>query len=393
VAARLNDWVPQVRDAARRAILALLPRLSSHAIVALLPHIFALRRKGRTDHTQWLAHFERESLAIIHTADLIGAIRGRHVQLARAAYDLAARHGLLEADLLAQLALANRADIVTSVRAASAIRLLPSARQLPLYVHAMRSHFGPVRTIAIQGLLQHPDLKDKAAFAQTWLLDPQSSVRSVAIAFLLAAQFDARQYYRARLDDNGTAIAQLRISLTSLSSLHNAADADLARRFATHPRISVRQVACVAWLRLVPAEKDAVARAALADCSPRLNRTALDMVRRQGAYIAFADLRDDLLLRREWRLLLQFAESDPWNWLEAICWIAIVTGIDDAVRPLLTTSLRAWTKSNRAFTWPQPKQQGFITSEGACGIYRALEDSGASVMEQVQARLSMGTRR
>jgi hypothetical protein len=389
VADRLNDWVPQVRDAARSAMLVMLPRMSSNAIWQILPTVTELRNKGRSDHSGWLDQFAQELIQYLQVDDLLKAIPGSDRKLARACFDLLRHHALVDHTVLGKVALSSRADIVLAVRGAQIIHLLPHDQQAALYATALQSHFGPVRTLGVSGLLRQPSVHDKRDLAKSFLLDPQSSVRGAAISFLVSDQFDVKSYYRTLLESPAATASQVRICLIALAGLRDATDVPLVRRFATHPLASVRLTALNAWFKLAEADKDTIARAALADSASSLKKVALAMVRRQHAYIPFDALLPDLLAKREWNLLLAFAQFEQWNWLEAICKIAFETGEHDDVWHDLQRDLQRWMHSNRSFTRPTSAQAEFLTSDRARAAFDTVTGNNKQFQEVLQRELAL----
>jgi hypothetical protein len=55
---RVNDWVPQVREAARKALLKLMTPKNAKAFAECLPDIFHLKTCGRDNHTQFIAEVQ-----------------------------------------------------------------------------------------------------------------------------------------------------------------------------------------------------------------------------------------------------------------------------------------------------------------------------------------------
>lgn len=388
---RLNDWVPQVREAARNAVLTLLPTQTSHDILGVLPQIAGLRGKGRALHQPWLERFESALLTQISTEKFLTAVNGRDMRLARASFDLLQRHGLVGPAVLSELALSSRADIVLAVRAAASIAQLPSGEQLKLYTSAMKSHFGPVRTMAIQGLLRVGGQEEKHLLAQACLLDPQSSVRSSAIAFLVAQGGDVKATYRALLAASDAVAGKICIALASLAGLRDPRDIDLVQHFTKHPLASVRRAACQAWLRLAPSDKDTVAITALDDDASSLKKLALEMVRRSGAFIPFDVILTKLLFSRSWWALLAAAKAERWNWLEAIASIAQATDAPPEIREALKSELIDWMAYNRAYTRPTARQIALFKSAPVMATLRGLS-APKSFEQALQRELDLASR-
>ena len=119
IVARLNDWVPQVRDAARSALLILLPAMPADAALAILPATINLRNAGRYDQADWLDRIERDLLGQLTSAFLLAGVRNAEAKVARACFDILYRHAALDTAQLIVAALAARSDIVIGRKAAA----------------------------------------------------------------------------------------------------------------------------------------------------------------------------------------------------------------------------------------------------------------------------------
>lgn len=156
IAARLNDWVPQVRDAARAALITLLPTTAPQAMLALAPAIVHLRKAGRHDHTAWVNTFERALIAQLTPKVLLEGIGSTDAKVARACFQIMHRHAPSDAAHLIAAAFASRSDIVMMYEAAAMISLLPAETRPALYQAMLRSAFGAVRAIGLSAVLGGP---------------------------------------------------------------------------------------------------------------------------------------------------------------------------------------------------------------------------------------------
>jgi len=155
VAERLNDWVPQVRDAARTALMTLLPFVPAAQLMATLPVILRLHSAGRGDYSAWLTKFEQTLLQTVAVSDICAAARSTDIMAARAAVHLLDQYGILEPSALIELILQRSDDIVLALRGMALFEQLEPARQQALYDTAAHSHFGAVRTISHPRPAQH----------------------------------------------------------------------------------------------------------------------------------------------------------------------------------------------------------------------------------------------
>lgn len=378
---RLNDWVPEIRDLARQAVMTLLPSMSAPASLAILPLILRLHSAERSNHADWLKQFERTMVQALAVDDLIAGAQGGDINLARACVQLLSTYQLIEASALIDLILNRNDDIVLANRAVALCARLPPQRQSAAFRAAAKSHFGPVRTTAIRALLTMAD-EPRREIATAALSDPQPSVRSAAISYLTSLGVDLRAYYRAVLLQPDRATKQLKISLSSLASLRNAQDVDLMKSFLDSDKISVRLAALAGWIKLAEYDKDLVAAVALADAAPGVRRLALQLVRKHGAYLPFATVQHRLEQLGDVELLLQFAESKKWPWLECIARLSLSRDVEQSVALGLDRSLRLWLQTaGGRYEQPDAEQTAFLSSEEVIdSLARLLGSSPTTIL-------------
>lgn len=255
-------------------------------------------------------------------------------------------------------------DIILALHAVALCARMPSSEHPSLYRAGLLSSFGAVRTIALRALLDlGPD--DHAAIARAALADPQSSVRSLAIAHLAATGEHPAVLYRQLLANRGDTADQgarrIRIALTGLASMRERSDLALFRQFSSHPVGAVRLAALAGWLRVAEEDKDAVAAQALADPVAGVRKLALYAVRRRGAYLNFDLVRNSLEACGDLVLLLNFARASRWNWIECIVRAALRRPWDAPLTTMLAAALRHWLDSRSdQYSVPSPGQRVFL---------------------------------
>ena len=349
VAERLNDWVPEVREAARQALLTMLLAAPMALLIAHLPQMLRLHGgTGRGDSAAWLASFEARLIAVLGTDVLADHARHADIVTARACIGLLRRYRLLEPSLLVGLILGRGDDIVLVRAAVQQIVEVPADQQRSYYLMALRSHFGAVRTAALHRLLAHEGMAHEGATAEAnravainALADTQSSARYVARAYLAPRGFDVRAHYICLLGQRGSA-KTAQTCLAEIGSLRDPRDVELVRSLVADGRAVVRMAALAAWFKLAAPDKDQIARAALDDVAPRVRKFAAVLVLRHGAYIPFADIARQLDGLGDLRLLLRMAESQQWHWLEWIARLSVRLDHEQALALGLAASLSKW---------------------------------------------------
>lgn len=339
VALRLNDWVPEVRRAARKAVLAMLAGASLEDQFAVLPIVGTLHNAGRTDHGKWILEFELRFVAVVGTDALWdGFVHGQQKQ-ARICFDLLRKHsGLPLVQLLAR-GVASKRDIVLATQSVEFATQLESSERSPVLMDAMTSHFGSVRKTALQALLAEDA---DARLVKHCLLDKHASVRALAIKYLEHQQFDVKEYYRGLLHSPSVKPAQLRIALLSLAFLASAEDLAAIKSKTDVENPGVRSAAYSSWFRLAPSEKDALVLQVFADGAPSIRKFGRFLLERHGAYATFPELARVLGPSEELLQLMFTVRSHKWNWLEAIVLIARETRSDSHLASALVIELRSW---------------------------------------------------
>lgn len=375
VTERLNDWVPEVRNAARQALSTLLLTAPRPLLLDNLPGMLRLHGgNGRGDSADWLATFEVRLIDVLGGDVIADQARHGDIVTARACIALLQRYRLQDTHALIELILDRGDDIVLSLDAVQLIAQLPPRQRHAGHALALRSHFGAVRTQALRGVLAQQDETAEArqAAALHALADTQSSARYVARDYLAAHGVDVRAHYRQLLARAGTA-KTAQICLAELGALRDPHDTELVRSFVVDGRVAVRLAALTAWFKLAPADKDHIALLALADPAPRVRKFAAELVRRHGAYIPFEEIARQLDAAGDLRLLLRMAESHQWYWLDWIARLGLRLDREHALALGLDVSLHKWLGQTQI--WYDNLDKGLaarLRSEPARSSLRAL---------------------
>ena len=376
VAERLNDWVPQVRRLARKALVTMLPFTPPTQVLAALPEIFLVHSSGRDDYSSWLDEFENALLGAVPVDEFIANAKGKNIKTARACVHLIKKHGLLEAAELFDLIIGRNDDIVLANLAMQYCAELPRDKQILQYKAATRSHFGSVRTISLGKVLEQSG-ENGHQFAKSALDDPQSSVRFVAVGYLRSQGIDVRALYHELLGAKNLKARQLRILLTALASLQDTADIPRIRSFCTHTDISVRRAAFNSWHKLAPHDRDEIALTVLQDTARGVRKFAYQLVCRYGAYIPFSRIEEILARSGDLQMLLMFAEREKWKWIESLARLSRDLNKVESDALGLEESLARWfAYSARSFVRPSAEQVRFLTSPAALSSLERLMPNG-----------------
>jgi len=372
---RLNDYVPEVRAAARRAVQTLLPFAGHDDLLACLGFTWRLRHFSRVDHSAWISDVQRELAARLSAAQLLAALRSNNPMVARGSFFLLLEREIVPRAQLLMLAIESANDIVMARQAAHLLTSLPIDDRIVALRAGLGSRFGVVRTYALRGLLEcAPDAPD---IARNALLDKQGSTRSSAQFFLKQQGVDLASYYRAVLLDDQAKAHVSCMAIAALGSMGDAADLALIRERAASQSASIRGAAYQAWLKLAPSDKDAIALAALSDDSRANRKFAAGLAMRQGAFIPFEQVKHVLQGKPDFAVLLAFARIGKWDWLETLAIAETHLGPDSTGRNMLVREMQHWLRhAGQTYERPGTEQRGRLLSpelvqamERLCGRY------------------------
>ncbi len=374
VASRLNDWVHQVRDAARAGIMAMAPACAPADLLGILPAVQHLRDARRTDHADWVAGFEAMLAARLTASDIAAGIASPEIAVSRAAFQLARNCRLVDHHDLIALAIDRRGDIVLAQAARALIEAAPLSERKTWYATLANSHFLLLRVASLRARLEEPsDAARALAFAT--LGDRAASMRDVAERHLRSRDVDLRNWYRGLLLDAAT---PARMVCIALGALRHQDDIALVATFTREPVPAVRAAALAAWLRLAPGSKDEIALQALRDTAPALRRFAMTIVRKHRAYIPFEQASAILTGPGDEKHLLGFAKMEQWRWLETLVQLASAREFDHdhdpAATRLLHESAQEWQRqAGRYYVPPPPRLMAVFASPAS---RRALQTLG-----------------
>lgn len=352
---RLNDWVPQVRQAARTALLTLVPLLPPSAILKTLPAIDRLRLAKRENHAAWIDNYHATVIDALGAGALVTqAVMGTG-EVARSCFDVVKTHSLLKADRFAERVLENGTDFGTSLAAWRLGSTLEANERRNLAEIGLRSPFGAVRTVALRELVTSAS-EQADALAEQALLDPQSSVREVAMWHLKQKGYPVAQFYVDSLTQGVLAMRKTRICLASLAACGTRDHAAIIKRFTDILHARTQATAVVSWIRLAPDARDEILRFALLSQYSRVRKLALVLMNDFGAYI---DLEEALTLaeqRSDHTLALSLARREPWTWITTILKVAN-SPVESPNKEHLIRELQNWlAASANIYTKPTDAQ-------------------------------------
>jgi HEAT repeat protein len=291
---RLNDWVPQVRSAAKQAVTARIrPQYAPH-FARCLPLVFRLQILGREDHRPLVAAITellvREEFAtILQTVLLQGDRESRKL-----AFGLLVNHPHANLTSILTDALKSSDPAVRLWSARELRKRLKGPALLDLLQTLHRDRFMPIRREAIYGYAeQRPDLAP--AILEASLLDPRRAIREAARFYLSKSGWtEFRTFYLAHLHQK-TAVTRA-AAIAGLYEIGKEQDAAVLLSFLQDPNARVRRAAVRAIGRLNPDAHAEQLLEALEDETPAVAK---------AARIALAGRQDLLNPTRLWEVFTQ----------------------------------------------------------------------------------------
>lgn len=242
---RANDWVLQVRVAAKNAILNLRKTDNTEAFIACLPELYHLQKCGRDNHDDLINTIERFLLLYENRESITKGISDVEPLVQRACFNLVLKNELMPLDKLVLLGL-EQSDIVTRTRASHLLRNLTSDVRAKALQLALNDRFMPIRREALQIKIKKGINEEELV---NCLFDSNAPIREIAIKNLKAIGVDVFKIYKESLSSNS--VKKIKSSLWGFGFLGNAECSEYIRPFLTSEYASIRKQAistCVSML-------------------------------------------------------------------------------------------------------------------------------------------------
>ena len=320
---RANDWVPEVRQAAREIAAFLLSP----------DHVVALKAAG--------TGMTREATRFLFALELGHAT------------DEEARFRLLRNA-------ATSADVVIAATAiAGSESLQMPSHRIALAGAACRSPFASIRADGLRAALRTGDAST-ASLVRALCADNSASVRAVALAALGDDRGRVLEEARRALHD-GRSATQRAVALDVVCALDSDAVVALCEDALTDPAAAIR---CIAFARLFARarddDRDALVVAALADASSRLRDLSVAQVRK-GAFAPPPDVLRAIVTARVEALghAIRIAgHASPWARLSFLLDASTTAADGSQPRRLLVANLERVDRDlERAFVQPSAEQE------------------------------------
>ncbi len=372
---RVNDWVPQVRLVAQRAVESFLVEEQLASWAHALGSFVALRRAARADHSRLLAAVDGFLSQPGSINALKAAVASMPREAARYVFTLEMQHAADEATRTAVLAEAVKAsDVVVAAQAVAAVATLAQpALRLQLALEACRSGFAPVRAAGLRIVLASASA-EAVAQAQAMCWDRSASVRALAIGGLPPGGGPLVDAARQALQGGAGAKARV-AALDLLCRLVPGEALDLCQRAASDASVWVRCSAFARQFALLGGEaRDALVSVALKDASPKLRHLACVQIRKGASPPAATELLAICGANpgAVGHVIQAASRHTPWVRLEILVSALKVVAADAQGVRLVHDELAAWSSEMQVRCFVSPTKQQTV---GIARLWAGVRDN------------------
>lgn len=251
---RANDWVPEVRVAAKKALLALITDNNVDAFIKTLPTLYQLKNCHRDNHEDLIQSVEQLLNKEKHATKIQEALHAtadnKQIQdqyaVPRACMKLCIINPAIDSFELTFQGL-HHPDLVVRQLSNQLIGSFKGTQLTKLLIIAIKDQSTPIRRSALRLMVKQGVSVD---FVVTFLFDKSQSVREVAVYHLKRHNYDVSGTYQSEL--KSTSVIKVRSAIWGLAYLNDVKSADQIIDFLDSPLVKTRKLAIAALTKLNP---------------------------------------------------------------------------------------------------------------------------------------------
>lgn len=358
---RINDWVPQVRQAANKAVEAYLYADKFEDVLDALPSVYWLKNCGRADHAAFIERIE-QFLVKNRRASEIPVILTKRIGLhARSLFDLAWKHNLASKPELIRAGLASK-DVPTSRRSCRAVHELPEKERMSFARELLKKRSGWLRYdgLLIVSRLEPSKAKDAAELN---LLAEYAPLRELAERLSGWSKEELASLRRNTLQSKQANSATIRTAIKLCGILKDKSCEPVLENFLLDKRPSFRGSALLALTRISPGKFNEKVFEFLKDEAPAANHAALVAFIEGGLKMTPSEWKICAQATRIdghfQRLIALSCRIDKWEHLGALLEYSAQGKFSD----LIKSQLQVWRyQFNYSFMQPSQQQLEWIKS-------------------------------
>jgi HEAT repeat protein len=361
---RVNDWVPQVREAARNALLKLMTPENAKVFAESLPDLFHLKTCGRDNHTRFIAYVLEYLLKDENSKSIREVAFSLEPKVARIAVRLCFDHSLLERDELVTKCLSHPDVLVRNI-AASYLREVSGEILDVLLKLAIKDPFMPIRREAFQIYLKSSPEQGEVV-ANSFLFDRHISIRELAITHLLRKGVDVRSIYYFEVTSGSQSISRRKFAILGLAYLGAKEEIPLILQHLDNKSPGIRKSAIQALEKLMGDESKSLLVVALDDSSSSVAKEASRLIAKLKLKFGSHEIEDVINIQgNPHTLLLAIGAMKKSNKWERLIFLLRVLGIisDDnsLIKDMIQSELVKWDADfNRSSSQPSELQVQMI---------------------------------
>ncbi len=234
---RANDWVPEIRSAAKIALLKIATPENAEAFVMSLPELYHLRKCGRANHSNLIGEIENYLIGPENVLNILKGLNDSDSEVSKACFALVLKHKLADPEQFILSALKHR-DVNIRLKASHLLHGLDKDKKQEALKIALKDKHMPIRREAFLSLMQ---VWGNEGLAKTMLFDEHPGIREIAVAHLTKMGEDVQYTYLRTLSKDDT--QDLCAALWGLGFLKVAECSTLVKPFLTHENSRVRKQA------------------------------------------------------------------------------------------------------------------------------------------------------
>ncbi len=374
---RLNDWAPQVREAARQPVLDRMRDEYISAFVDNFPLVERVFRAQRTDGAFLLEPLTRTLATASGQAAAIAGIASSSRATARAVARFVLDHvpdilgavvtaGVTASDPLIRMWMV---PVLTSS--------LPPEQALPILQRMASDSTPAVRREALRALSQSFPHEAQQALERA-ILDPSPSVRETSRFLLRGRQLDFVSLYRVALDMSATTRG-LVTAIGGLAEVGAASDSGRVATYLSHPSASVRRAAVKCVMRLAGEAFAERVTPMLHDPAPAVSAAVREGLRQHAQALVRSQLAGIFTTassqHTRTNVVPLFAALPKWQ--SVTCLLDAAASPDEKVAGLAQRYLHAWNRRyNRSQAQPSARELEALTTalSSAATVDRRITD-------------------
>lgn len=370
---RLNDWVPQVRAAARAAIADFVHADRFEDVLQAWPAIRRLRGRSREDHNELVDILETWLAGHPRRPRLVDLVRGSDPVFVRALFALELRSPSRDLPALIDWGL-KCGDIVTSKLACDLVRSLDDPQRLEFALRLLRARRGYLRLAGLN-YLNEIDADNARGAARKLLLSAYAPLRQRSEQLSGIGHEELADVARGALVDAAAPVGRRIVAATLCGKKEFASCKAQLAALLDRSNAALYAASLLALFRLAPDAYEGRVKDALTERDPRIVRAALQAVAESYGSLEpgnWCVLIQALSSRSLASMALRVAQGkNKWDWLA----VALELTARDAVADIGIAAIWNWLNSaNRSFEELSPTHRQWIARLlDACLVDRATE--------------------